>query len=172
MEDQSSSVDDQQWESWDYEASSWDCDYHEATSSDHCYLHEPELIRAHSEPITNLSFLTEGEDLSYMFAASMFEHNVQLDDKSVDSDRTVRVSNTKMGWERLHNSCANTLGNASMVVSSVSLGEKAISAKHEIIKEKSLSDCHYQHYPYQARNQHVDIRRRSWPCKRRVAQAA
>mmetsp|Transcript_35594 Transcript_35594/g.62459 ORF Transcript_35594/g.62459 Transcript_35594/m.62459 type:complete len:178 (+) Transcript_35594:229-762(+) len=158
-------MEDQQWEFWD-----WDCADHETASTDdgdHLYqleLSALELPLQH-EPISNLSsFLAEEEDSKHLFAASMFrsshdsDKHLHFDDLSVDSDRTVRVGNKKMGRDHpnesgkpgkidssgekaMFMSAPNESGNPTNIASA---GEKAISEKHEFIKQKfSPSDTRY-----------------------------
>ena len=133
-------MEDQQWESWD-----WDCADHETVSlDDGDQLYQLELsvleLPLQHEPISNLSyFLAEEEDSKHLFAASMFrsshdsDKHFHFDDLSVNSDRTVRVGNRKIGRDH-----PNESGKPAKIASS---GEKAISAPNESSSPREIASA-------------------------------
>jgi len=165
-------MNDQQWEFWEYDASSWDhyADHETASMDDDGDHRLQPQFPIQQKPITSLSsVLAEEEDSKHLFAASMFrsslrnsDEHLQSDDKSVDSDSTARISNRNTRLDRTNESVnpakiassgeeavsiPNEHGNQGNVGSS---GEKAIPANHEFIKQTlSLSESHY--YSYQTR---------------------
>lgn len=176
MEDQSakskkmSNQNQQQWEFWEYDESSWDCTADDdTTTSGDSHLHHLNLTLEHKPTISNLSsLLAKEEDSRHLFAASMFEHTAQFydsDASSVDSDGTARICNKGSGQQLSSSNddtSASKLGDTAKLAASE---ERATSMPGFIKEDFSLSSDLILSVPsknlYKARKQHK--RRRSWP---------
>mmetsp|Transcript_2183 Transcript_2183/g.4009 ORF Transcript_2183/g.4009 Transcript_2183/m.4009 type:complete len:243 (-) Transcript_2183:209-937(-) len=165
-------MDDQQWEFWDYDASSWDFvhEYDHITASESAFTtaddndddgdhHRQPALSLQQQPTHNVSssFLGD-EDDKHLFAASMFQgtsrgivhQHLDCDqgDMSVDSECTVQTCNKTTGGlddstkTEESNDSANTTAS-----SKTPLEVNAITfAAHEgpIIRRRSRSNTHLQ----------------------------
>lgn len=152
------------WESWDYDGDaspSWDSDDQGGRHADDEDEHEQAALRR--GPITNLTTMLEKEDdLRHMFAASMFSREIDCDDLSVDSNRTVRRSNRVESSNSIPARNANVAGEVQEA-----LPERPIDSKIEpnYTKLKSSPSDHYQQqHCISSRNKNDQIRRGSWSC--------
>jgi len=137
---QTSKMDDQQWEFWDYEVC-WDAPDHDKSSASKggggggsAGDQESELPLQY-KPIANLtSVLSKEEDSRHLFAASMFRASrsnlkyLDYDDLSVDSDATARAANKKIGPEPTHEIGNNnkTRLSSSIITTTIDLSKSGI----------------------------------------------